>query len=383
MFGETGRAFAGAEGGQSRRADAARRRPSEAFGRNPKRGRPILALILIAALLLAGCGGGNDDSEIVANVGDAAITEDRLNAFTELMFSMYGYDFSGLDESEKDLYKADTLDTMVQVAALEQYYKEKGVSPENIDADFEQLKAGIEQTEGLADSFKEKGITDDILRYFIETQFYFQTMRAEATKDDTLPTEAEIEAYYAAHEQEYAEEEERRVSHILVGDANHGDEDRQLAEEIRDKIARGEESFEDMAQEYGQDGTSSAGGDLGYAVRDAYVPEFSDVAFTLPRDELSGIVESEFGFHVLKVTDIRSTRSLDAQREAIRSALSYELYDATLQAIVAEFDTVYLSDKYPAPADRAAAAEESAGADGAEIPAEAGTDGAEAEALVE
>ncbi|MDR2295324.1 MAG: peptidylprolyl isomerase [Clostridiales Family XIII bacterium] len=343
--------------------------------RNSKRGRSILAVILIALLLLAGCGG--DDSEIVANVGDVAITENRLNAFTELLFALNGYDLSAVDESEKSLYKTEALATMVQAEALAQHYKGQGVLPEGIEEGFTQFKDEIAQVDGLASSFKKKGITDDTLRYLLETQFYFQNAQAEATKDGTLPTEAEIEAYYTAHAQEYAEEEERRVSHILVGDAEHSDADRQLAEEIRGKIARGEESFEDMAREYGQDGTSSAGGDLGYAVRDAYVPEFSDVAFTLPQDELSGIVESEFGFHVLKVTDIRSTRSLDAQREAIRSTLANALYEDTLQSIVAEFEAVYPSDKYPAPG---------AGADGAEIPvapddAEADTDDAEADTV--
>ncbi|MDR2355311.1 MAG: peptidylprolyl isomerase [Clostridiales Family XIII bacterium] len=350
--------------GRRESTDALYRRPSEAFGRNPKRGRPLLAVVLSALLLLSGCGG--DNSEIVANVGDTAITENRLNAFTELLFALNGYDLSAVDESEKNLYKSEALATMVQAEALAQHYKNQGVLPEGIEEGFAQFKDDIAQVEGLADSFKKKGVTDDTLRYLLETQFYFQSARAEATKDETLPTDAEIRAYYLAHEQEYGDEEERRVSHILVGDASHSDADRQLAEEIRDKIARGEKSFEDMAQEYGQDGTSSAGGDLGYAVRDAYVPEFSDVAFTLPQDELSEIVESEFGFHVLKVTDIRNTRSLDAQREAIRTALADELYEDKLDSIAAEFEAVYPSDNYPAP-----------GAAEAEIPT--APDGAEAE----
>jgi parvulin-like peptidyl-prolyl isomerase len=219
----------------------------------------------------------------------------------------------------------------------------------------------VHQTEGVDASFAEKGITDDTLKYYMETQLYFQALAAEATNDGALPAESDIEAYYAAHEQEFPTDEERRVSHILVGDENHTDEDRKLAEEIREKIASGAETFEDMAGEYGTDGTSSTGGDLGYAVRGAYVPEFSDVAFALPVDELSGIVESEFGFHILKVTDIRDARSLDAQRESIKSTLTYELSDSKVQALVAEYGVTYLSDKYPAPADRSAALNGTAG----------------------
>jgi hypothetical protein len=69
---------------------------------------------------------------------------------------------------------------------------------------------------------------------------------------------------------------------------------------------------------------------------------------------------------VLKVTDIRSARSMEAQRETIRSTLAGELYANALESIAAEFETVYLSDKYPAPDARAAA---DGSADGAESPA--------------
>ncbi|MDR2771575.1 MAG: peptidylprolyl isomerase [Clostridiales Family XIII bacterium] len=340
----------------------------------------VQILALSALLLLSGCGGGaSENSEItVAKVGDIEITEDRLNAFTELLFSLYGYDLASLEDSERNLYKAETLDTLVQAAAAEQYYKAKGVEP-NIEEDFTQIKADIEQSEGLADSLKEKGVTDDILRYFLEAQYYFQTLQEEFTQDGALPSEDEILAYYAAHEQEYPDEEERRVSHILVGDANHTDEDRQLAEEIRGKIASGEASFEDMAAEYGTDGTSSTGGDLGYAVRSAYVPEFSDVAFVLPQDELSGIVESEFGFHLLKVTDIRSTRSLETQRESIRTTLGSALYEDALASVLATYEPAYLNDKYPSPEARAAAA--AAGA--VTEDAAAGAEDAAAEAVAE
>jgi parvulin-like peptidyl-prolyl isomerase len=322
-------------------------------------------LVLIAALLLSACGAGGGKSEVVAKVGDVEITEDRLDAFTELLFSIYNFDLSGLEESDRNMYKAEALDTMVQIAALKQHFKGKeDPADEEIDGKLEQFKSELAQRAELAAGFKEKGITDDTLRYFIESQFYFQALQEEVTDGGALPTEAEIEAYYKAHEQEFSDEEERRVSHILVGDDTHAEEDRRLAEEIREKIASGAETFEDMARKYGKDGTRELGGDLDYAKRETYVPAFGDVAFTLPQGELSGVVESEFGFHVLKVTDIRNMRSLDAQRESIRSALTYEFSDEKLRELVKEYGATYLSDKYPAPDDRAALAEENADAGG-------------------
>jgi parvulin-like peptidyl-prolyl isomerase len=310
----------------------------------------LLALLLIfgAGAALMGCsrggadgnegGGAQDESAVAATVGGIEITENAVNTFTELMFIMYGVDFSTVSDAEKPQYLAETLDTMVKAAAMELYFEGKDIFPDDAEDSFKQLTDMIDQTEGMKERFDSKGITEDTLRYYTNTQYYFQALAEEATENGTLPTEADIEAYYAEHEQEFPEE--RRVSHILVGDAEHKDEDRKLVEEIREKIASGEESFEDMALEYGQDDTKNRGGDLDYAVRDAYVPEFSDVAFTLPKDELSGIVESQFGFHILKVTDIRPA-SLDAQRESIRSTLSYEISDNRAKELVEEYDVVY------------------------------------------
>jgi foldase protein PrsA len=327
--------------------------------KNVKKFKTVIALALFALILtpvaaaFTGCGGSGGKSEAVAELGDVTITEDQLSAFTELMFFLYGYDFfSDLSDEEKNTYKADTLDTMIQAAAMKQHFSGEDVFPEDSEERLAQFKDMIKQAEGTEGTFREKGITDDTLRYYMETQYYFQALASEVTEDGALPTEAEIEAYYAAHEQEFPDTEERRVSHILVGDAEHSDADRQLAEDIRAKIADGEESFEDMALEYGTDGTKDTGGDLDFQVKEYYVPEFGEAAFSLPQGELSGIVETEFGFHILKVTDIRSGRSLDAQREAIRSTLTYELYEKKTKELVDEFGAVYLSDKYPPPGER-------------------------------
>jgi parvulin-like peptidyl-prolyl isomerase len=317
-------------------------------------------IILLSVALLAGCGGAAeapDDSEVLATVGDVNITEARVNAFTELLFFLYGFDDTQISEDEKNLYRAETLDTMIQAAAMEQQYKRGDVLPDDADDRLQQFKDALYQTEGVEAMFAEKGITENVLRYYMETQFYFQALAAEATEDGALPTDAEIEAYYEAHKQEFSGTEERRISHILVGDANHSDEDRQLAEDIRGRIASGEESFEDMALEYGTDGTKDTGGDLDYHVKDYYVPEFGEAAFALPQGELSGIVESQFGFHILKVTDIRSNDTLDAQRESIRSTLSFELSENKAKELEEKFGVTYLSDKYPPPEERAALTE--------------------------
>lgn len=81
---------------------------------------------------------------------------------------------------------------------------------------------------------------------------------------------------------------------------------REKLERIREKIVSGEKSFEEMALKYSMDpGSGARGGDLGFAKRGSYVPEFEATIFGLKKDEISDVIETEFGFHVIKMLERR------------------------------------------------------------------------------
>lgn len=81
---------------------------------------------------------------------------------------------------------------------------------------------------------------------------------------------------------------------------------REKLEEIKEKIVSGEESFESMALKYSMDpGSGARGGDLGFAKRGSYVPEFEAAVFSLKENEISEIIETEYGFHVIKQLERR------------------------------------------------------------------------------
>ena len=154
---------------------------------------------------------------------------------------------------------------------------------------------------------------------------------------DDLAAEIEIsagtiEGYYESRKAALTVLEQRRVRHILVADAEGGDEALARAEELRARIVAGE-AFEDVARAASDDpGSAEAGGDLGFGGRGIWVPPFEEAAFSLGVGVVSEPVQSDFGFHLIRVEDIREnrTRTFDEAKEELereyRSDRAEQLY---------------------------------------------------------
>ncbi|MDR1136364.1 MAG: peptidylprolyl isomerase [Clostridiales Family XIII bacterium] len=332
--------------------------------------KKAVSLVLIMMLLLAftGCGKSEDgggpnsgtgesggDGDSVARVGDVYISEDALDVYAELLIISQGYDLDQVtDDEERTLIKESVLDYMVQIEVMREYFAGQDVLPEDFEEQLEGFISELSANADIMSGFEQKGINNDTLRYYMESQYYQTALSDEATELNTLPTQEEIEKFYYEHQLEFVSQEERRVSHILVGTAELLDADRQLINEIRERIASGTATFEEMAAEYGTDGTKDTGGDLDYAQKGAYVEPFNTVAFSLAVGELSDVIETQFGFHILKVTDIRpaNQQTLEEATEVIRQEIQLQLVDARITELVNAADVEYLTDKYTSPESR-------------------------------
>ncbi len=135
---------------------------------------------------------------------------------------------------------------------------------------------------------------------------YIELNLAEIS-DEVQVSEKEVKAYFDEDPNRYRTDEERRARHILISADSDTDElqAESLAEELRQRLIAGE-SFEALAEEYSDDSGSAAdGGDLGWVATDDFVSEFSDSLFSLALGELSEPVKTEFGFHVIRLEEIR------------------------------------------------------------------------------
>lgn len=97
---------------------------------------------------------------------------------------------------------------------------------------------------------------------------------------------------------------QEKLQEAITNDEGLNQEVKTKTEEVLAKVKAGEQSFEDLAKEYGEDGTASAGGDLGLFGRGEMVKEFEDAAFSLGKGEVSGLVLTKYGYHIIKVEEV-------------------------------------------------------------------------------
>lgn len=155
-----------------------------------------------------------------------------------------------------------------------------------------------------------------------------------------LPTGTEIENYYKNNAAEFTTPPQVCGRHILVkvrqGDAGEGHEDgeaRTLADGLLARLNKGE-AFEKVAKEKSEDTSAAAGGSLGCFSREQMVPEFSDAAFALAPGVTSGVVKSQFGYHIIKV-DTKLEGGATPLEQA-RKRIEAQLQDSKSQELAAQ-----------------------------------------------
>jgi peptidyl-prolyl cis-trans isomerase D len=144
----------------------------------------------------------------------------------------------------------------------------------------------------------------------------YLVLSAEALARQDPPTEEEIKAAYEARASQFRVDEQRRASHILV-------KTKEEAEKILQELKKNPGRLAELAKKHSQDsGSAEKGGDLGWFGRGMMVKPFEEAAFKLAQNEMQ-VVESEFGFHVLRVTGIQAAKA--RPYEEVRKELAEEL----------------------------------------------------------
>jgi peptidyl-prolyl cis-trans isomerase D len=151
----------------------------------------------------------------------------------------------------------------------------------------------------------------------------------ESIKKSVTLNEADVKSYYDQNVARLSGNEERRASHILVNapkdaPAAEREKSKARAQELLAQARKAPAEFADLARKNSQDkGSAPAGGDLDFFGRGAMVKPFEDAAFAMKKGDISDVVESDFGYHIIQLTDIKAPkqRSFDELRPGIEADL--------------------------------------------------------------
>ncbi len=203
-------------------------------------------------------------------------------------------------------------------------FTSKAAADAALNAYFEKREVQIARFEAADYSARLSPSDADLEQFYKANEKLFQAeeqanieyvvLDVETIKKGMTIAEADLKAYYDQNAQRLSGTEERRASHILLAAPKSAPEaDRQKAKataaELLAQIRKAPDSFAELARKNSQDpGSAPAGGDLDFFPRGAMVKPFADAAFSMKKGEVSDIVETEFGYHLIKLTDIKAPK---------------------------------------------------------------------------
>ena len=276
-------------------------RLSDIIMRNMGLYRYIILLMILPLTVLAGCGRESSlEDKTLVTVADKSITvKDFKNKFLRLPKHYQAV-------AEKN--KRNLLNDMI----VESLFLEDAV------------RKGFDKDKEIKDILAEarKKI---IIAKFVKTE----------VDDKVKVSEDEMKAFYEEHKDEFKMPEMWRASHILV--ASEGE-----AKDVLSELSKGK-NFEDIARAESIDATSSRGGDVGYFRIGQVVPEFENTCLNLNVGQTSAIVRTQFGYHIIKLTDKKSEalEPYESAKPKIENALKLKKRDELFDKMV-----VSLKEKY-------------------------------------
>jgi foldase protein PrsA len=215
-----------------------------------------------------------------------------------------------------------------------------GVTEDDLNTEIDKIKVNFGSDEEFNQQLEAYGLTLESLKAQLTTQVQLDKLISPKVQvsDENLQT------YYDENKASYTTPEQVQASHILV-------ETKEEADEILG-LLKGGADFASLAQERSKDpGSGANGGDLGFFGRGQMVPPFEEAAFTLEKGQLSEVVESEFGFHIIKVVDKKSatTASFEEKKEEIKEMLTDQRKSEVAQNYIDELKAGAKIENYFAP----------------------------------
>jgi len=285
--------------------------------------KQVLRLIPLAAVLLMLGTDALGAGDLVAKVNGAGITREEFDRNWKVYIKQRGIPSGHADKSGGvDEFRKELLDLMVDQELLYQDAQKKGYGADEKQVDEELARSGqgFPSPEEFDKALAQNGLTRESYSDFLKRRLTVDKMLREGIAKNLAVTDAEIDEYYSGNPDQFASPEQARARHILIKVDAGADETqkaaaRQKIEEVLSK-AKGDADFAELAKEYSEGPSAPRGGDLGLFTRGRMVPPFEEAAFALKPGEISGVVETRFGYHIIKVEERKDAGTISKEEAA-------------------------------------------------------------------
>lgn len=303
-----------------------------------------LAILAIAGIGLFSAWGGwqaPDPAEPVAWVNGAPISYQELQR--EIKKARDTYAMEGIFPAKAELaqLEQDILERLIERELLWQQAAHIGicVTDEAVSAELEAMKKQYGHEAILNNMLKNRQLTPQDLLALIRRDLTINALIEKEIAGGLAISASACKAYYQNNRHRFNEPEKIRASHIAIFlNEEASDVQRQEArtsiEALAQRLRKGE-SFEALAREYSDCASSERGGDLGFFARGTMDPAFEKAAFSLKSGEVSPMVKSSMGYHLVKVTDRQPARAVPF--EEVREAIERHLLDEEISQAVRQY----------------------------------------------
>lgn len=273
--------------------------------------RMIAPALLLLTILATGAAAASKPTDTLATVNGKSITRADFEQAVRVL--QRGGPKAG--QTLPPEMRPQLLDQMVKQELLAQEAAKYPVKDldKAVAAQVQALRARFPTPEAFQKELAADGLTEAKLKEMAGRQLTIQSYVNAQIAPKIKVTDADAKKFYDANRDKMKAPEEVKASHVLISVPPAAKpEERQKAlakaKEIQKRAAKGED-FAKLARENSQDpGSAQGGGDLGYFSRDRMVKPFADAAFALKPGQVSNVVETPFGYHVIKLTDRKAPK---------------------------------------------------------------------------
>ncbi len=284
-------------------------------------------LFAIPCLFLTGSLGAKVINKTVATVDGEVILMSEYERRAKAVIEEYEKFLTSPDKEIKiKELKEKIIEQMIDEKILIQEGKRRKIKVNNkeIQDGIDEIKKRFATEEEYNQELAKQGLSGEKFKEQVKEQLMVIKLIDQEVKAQVVsPTDSEIEDFYKQNEAEMVEPEQVRARHILikVGENTNKEEALKRIREILKEAKKGKTSFAELAKKYSEDTSAPKGGDIGFFIKGQMVRKFEDVAFALQVGEISDVVETEYGYHIIQCIEKKAgeKKSLDEIRDYLRN----------------------------------------------------------------